>query len=368
MNREEKEGEIKGKREIGRVNIMDRMRVKGIILMMMIVMGCNSGGVKDPEKVFLSEMVNLGRGFLDVFVSFGDMITGTLGIKADTKKSEIGGYFSKIENTMKVVKVKLGKILEEHGSYEKVKGKVEEFIGKIGKIEEGAKKAALGANDDAVIGEVVKSAVAGVNSPNAGSVKNLVEGIKEIVDLVITEGNGQADKTNPLDADKKDIGKLFGAKNEDDKGAEEKHIAAASASIGAVSGADILKAIAGANADAKKDGKVKEAKDAAALALAKGTTVDNDDQLEDLVKKDAIIAAGIALRGMAKEGKFIVKNDAASKTEAEGAKGAAANAVNKVLSTLVMAIRNTVDLGLKEINKVLGEIKQGEASEAKVSE
>ncbi|AFI31970.1 hypothetical protein Q7M_1213 (plasmid) [Borrelia crocidurae str. Achema] len=30
------------------------MRIKGIILMM-IVMGCNSG-VKDPEKVFLSEM------------------------------------------------------------------------------------------------------------------------------------------------------------------------------------------------------------------------------------------------------------------------------------------------------------------------
>ncbi|ETZ17219.1 Variable outer membrane protein [Borrelia duttonii CR2A] len=51
-------------------------------MMMMVVVGCNSGGVKDPEKVFLSEMVNLGKGFLDVFVSFGDMITGILGIKA----------------------------------------------------------------------------------------------------------------------------------------------------------------------------------------------------------------------------------------------------------------------------------------------
>ncbi|WP_242400620.1 variable large family protein, partial [Borrelia crocidurae] len=46
-----------------------------------MVMGCNSGG-RDPEKVFLSEMVNLGKGFMEVFVSFGDMITGTLGIKA----------------------------------------------------------------------------------------------------------------------------------------------------------------------------------------------------------------------------------------------------------------------------------------------
>ncbi|AHH07813.1 Variable outer membrane protein (plasmid) [Borrelia crocidurae DOU] len=112
MKREGIEGEIKGKRVIRRENIMDRMRKKGIILMMMIVMGCNSGG-KDPEKVFLSEMLNLGKGFMEVFVSFGDMITGTLGIKADTKKSEIGAYFSKIENTVKVVKGKLGKILEE---------------------------------------------------------------------------------------------------------------------------------------------------------------------------------------------------------------------------------------------------------------
>ncbi|AHH07667.1 Variable outer membrane protein (plasmid) [Borrelia crocidurae DOU] len=72
-----------------------------MIVMMMIVMGCNSGGGKEPEKVFLSEVVNLGKGFLDVFVSFGDMITETLGIKADTKKSEIGGYFTKIAETMK---------------------------------------------------------------------------------------------------------------------------------------------------------------------------------------------------------------------------------------------------------------------------
>ncbi|ETZ17475.1 Variable outer membrane protein [Borrelia duttonii CR2A] len=58
------------------------------------------------------------------------------------------------------------------------------------------------------------------------------------------------------------------------------------------------------------------------------------------LKKDAIIAGGIALRGMAKEGKFIVKEIGDRKTGAESAKGAAAKAVNKVLSTLIIAIRN----------------------------
>ncbi|AHH07846.1 Variable outer membrane protein (plasmid) [Borrelia crocidurae DOU] len=40
------------------------------------------------------------------------MVGGTLGIKAETKKSEIGGYFTKIAETMKLVKEKLSKILE----------------------------------------------------------------------------------------------------------------------------------------------------------------------------------------------------------------------------------------------------------------
>ncbi len=47
------------------------------------------------------------------------MITETLGIKTHTKKSEIGAYFTKIENTMKIVKGKLGKIVGEYGSYPK---------------------------------------------------------------------------------------------------------------------------------------------------------------------------------------------------------------------------------------------------------
>ncbi|AFI31992.1 Borrelia lipoprotein-containing protein (plasmid) [Borrelia crocidurae str. Achema] len=247
-----------------------------------------------------------------------------------------------------------------------MKGKVEEFIGKIGKIEEGAKKAGLGSNDNAVIGRVVKANAVGSNT-DSESIKNLVEGIKEIVVLVLTEGDGQADKTSPVEDDKKNIGKLFGGKTEDAGGAEDKHVAVASASIGAVSGADILKAIAGANAYASKDGAVKDARDAAALALAKDTSTANDDKLTTAEsKKDAVIAAGVALRGMAKDGKFIVKSNDSNKTEAESAKGVAANAINKVLSTLIIAIRDAVDGGLKEINKLLGEIKQGEGSEAKV--
>ncbi|WP_148264268.1 variable large family protein [Borrelia crocidurae] len=365
MNIEEIRGirGIKGKEELGNREERREGRVKGRILMVvMMVMGCNSGGVKDPEKVFLSDMVNLGKGFLDVFVSFGDMITGTLGIKVETKKSEIGGYFSRIENTMKTVKVKLGEILEKNGDYPKVKEKVEEFIGKISKIEEGAKEAALGASGEDKIGGATNAGQDAV-AADKNSVISLVKGIKTIVGIVLRDGEGSADVSKTGEDDKKDIGKLFdGTKDE----AKEENIAKAVASIGAVSGADMLQAIVKSKENPSvydTDG-IEKAGDAAEIAVAKAVAGKKEIK-EGAAKKDAVIAGGIALRGMAKEGKFAAKNGDAK--DANALNGAVASAVNKVLSTLVIAIRNKVDEGLKEINKVLGEIKQGEISEAKTN-
>ncbi|AHH07786.1 Variable outer membrane protein (plasmid) [Borrelia crocidurae DOU] len=341
--KKEKKGEGKGRAII-------------LMMVMMMVMGCNSGGVKDPEKVFLSDIANLGKGFLDVFVSFGDMITETLGIKADTKKSEIGGYFSKIAETMKGVKEKLGKILEENGKYEKVKGKVEEFIGKISKIEEGAKEASKGATGDFAIGNAVKEGQDAV-AADVTSVNSLVKGIKTIVDVVLTKGKADADAIQ--DGEKKKVGQFFARK---DDAPQEAETAKANASVGAVSGADILQAIVKSDQVVNGDIKIDAAQDAAEIAAAK-----KDDAKKEIKEdqKDAIIAAGIALRAMAKDGKFAAKQDASDKY-ANAVNGVVSSAVNKVLSTLIIAIRNRVDEGLKEINKVLGEIKQGEGSESKV--
>ncbi|WP_049752307.1 variable large family protein [Borrelia duttonii] len=326
--------------------------------MMMVVMGCNSGG-RDPEKVFLSSIANLGKGFLDVFVSFGDMITGTLGIKAETKKSNIGKYFSNIEKNMQTTKVKLNGILEKHGQYEKVKTVVEEFIsGILDRIAEGSKTAAGGASGSDAIGNTVKNQFA--VAADKLSVISLVKGIKAIVGVVLKESEGNADFTKIQD-ERKDIGKLFG--NQDGDSAEESEAAKASASVGAVSGADILKAIAKSkeNPDVNATNGIVKAKDAAEIAVAPAVN-DKKEISEESAKKDAVIAAGIALRAMAKDGKFAAKNDDKAYYAINGV---VASAVNKVLSTLVIAIRNRVDEGLKEINKVLGEIKQGEISEAK---
>ncbi|ACH94085.1 vlp protein, delta subfamily (plasmid) [Borrelia duttonii Ly] len=304
-------------------------------------------------------MVNLGKGFLDVFMSFGDMVTERLEIKEDINKSGIRAYFSKIENTMKVVKGKLGEIIEKNGHYPKVKEKIEEFIGKISKIEEGAKEAASVASSDDKIGGATSVGQAAV-AADKNSVISLVKGIKAVVGVVLKENEGNADASKTGD-DKRYIGNLFASDNGKDE-AKEENIAKAAASIGAVSGADILKAVGKSkeNPIVNDAEGINAATDAAEIAVAKA--VDNKKEIKEGAKKDAVIAAGIALRGMAKDGKFAAKNDDKAYYAINGV---VASAVNKVLSTLVIAIRNRVDEGLKEINKVLGEIKQGEISEAK---
>nr|ALU64350.1 VlpD9 [Borrelia miyamotoi] len=322
-----------------------------------LIIGCNNGGGEDPQKVFLTSIANLGKGFLDVFVTFGDMITGAFGIKAETKKSDVGKYFTDIEKTMISVKEKLQDEVVANGNYEKVKTVVEQFItGTLDKIASGAKKAASGATTDAAIGNAVhnQDAVAA----DATSVNALVRGIKEIVGVVLKDGEGDASATKTKEEQQKTIGKLF-AKKDDDR-AQEAEAAAANASIGAVSGVDILQAIAKSGEISDNNKNIEEAKDAASIAAAKQTD-DKKEIKDEAAKKDAVIAAGIALRAMAKDGKFTAKNN--EEKSAHAVNGAAASAVGKTLSTLIIAIRNTVDSGLKNINEALATVKQEDKSE-----
>ncbi len=157
--------------------------------------------------------------------------------------------------------MKLSKILDEHGSYGEVREKVEEFIGKISKIEEGSKESGKGATGDDVIGNAKQGEDA--VPANKDSINSIINGFKTIVDIVLkNEGNFNATKTGE---DKKSVGKLFGSNAND---GTEAQAAAASASIGAVSGADILQAIAKSDS-VSNDPKVETAKNAADIAAAK---------------------------------------------------------------------------------------------------
>ncbi|WP_434757346.1 variable large family protein [Borrelia puertoricensis] len=335
---------------------MKRITLCALFLTLFLLLSCGSGttSAEDPKTTFLNSIANLGKGFLDVFTSLSDMVSGAFGIKADTKKSDIGNYFTSIENTMNSVKEKLQTEVAKNGNYLKIKEVVDTFItGTLDKIAEGAKTAASGATGEA-IGNAT-SAGHGATPADKDSIISLVKGIKTIVDVVLKKGEGDAGATKTGD-DKKDIGKLFDGKKDD---AKEENIAKAAASIGAVTGADILQAIAQSkeNPTANSTEGIEKATDAAEIAIAKA--VNDKKEIKDAAKKDAVIAAGIALRAMAKNGKFAANQNA---KDADAVNGVAANAVGKTLSTLIIAIRNTVDSGLKSISAAFATVTQEDKS------
>ncbi|WP_432612703.1 variable large family protein [Borrelia turicatae] len=111
----------------------------------------------------------------------------------------------------------------------------------------------------------------------------------------------------------------------DDANNAKKVVADVAKVVGSVTGADILQAM------------VKNA--AAAVKLA--TT-----QNSGAAPKDATIAGDIALRAMAKGGKFATDADAKKAVE-----DAVVSSVTKALDTLTIAIRKTIDVGLKTVKE-----------------
>ncbi|ETZ17622.1 Variable outer membrane protein [Borrelia duttonii CR2A] len=319
-----------------------------IVMMMMVMMGCNSGGVAEGEEgknKFLQSLVNVSEEFLNVFTSFGEMVGSVLGLNVNSKKSDVGKYFKTVQGTVKGVKTGLNKIVaemkeEKNPNLEATESVVKKLVSEtLDKIITGAKTAseAIGNVSD-LVGDVATDA--GVAA--GAEVNKLIEGIKGIVEVVLKEGDanagtdkkaedGSTSRTNNTGASK-----LFASDNAGDAANAKKAATDAAKAVGAVSGADILQAII-------KDNKI--------VQLATNAA-NNADAAANA--RDAVIAGGILLRAIAKGGKFANTSDAASKADVVAAiKGAAVSAVIKTLDTLTIAIRKTMDAGLKEVKEAM---------------
>ncbi|ETZ17228.1 Variable outer membrane protein [Borrelia duttonii CR2A] len=90
---------------------------------------------------------------------------------------------------------------------------------------------------------------------------------KEIVGIVLKQGEGDPTATKTREEENKTIGKLFSEKK--GNGGTDAEAAAASASIGAVSGVDILQAIASSGDVTAGGVDIDQAKDAANIASGK---------------------------------------------------------------------------------------------------
>ncbi|WP_235047983.1 variable large family protein [Borrelia hispanica] len=314
-----------------------------MVMVMMVVMGCNNGMLEEEKgkNKFLKSLVSLGNEFLDVFTSFGEMVGSVLGLNLESKKSDVGNYFKKVQDTVQGIKDGLNKIVsdmkkEKNPNAEATESAVKTLVeSKLDKIIGGAKEVseAIGDASDPIGNVADKDAAAAVVGD---SVKSLIEGIEKIVSVVLgKEGNpeaGDAKKVatvgngNRGAASDGEAGKLFTA-NAGTADNAKKSVADAAKAVGAVTGADILQAIV------KGDG------DATAAKLASA--------------KDGTIAGAMALRAMAKGGKFAGPNDNNNADYTAEIKGVALSSVIKALDTLTIAIRSTIDEGHKSVKEAM---------------
>ncbi|ACH95192.1 vlp protein (plasmid) [Borrelia recurrentis A1] len=325
-----------------------------MIMCLMVVMGCNSGGVKGEEGKGTQGIGGLGEvishlreGFLEVFVSFGNILKDTFGLTSNTTKKEVGERLGKIGEAVEIAKGKLEGIKGTE-QFSLMKDKVDSVITNavniLKKLVEGTKKfkeATDGANGKIGNANGTEDAV----QADIASVKSLVEGINMIYEAakeVKVDSKGNADKTI---ADSKAIAKLFN----DTASADATGLKAANVALNSSSGADILAAIDsaknGINAPA---GQISAAKNAYDIAVAIKNSADAG---ADVREKGSVITAGLALRAMAKNGKLATH----ANVPAEGLNAVLIGAVSKTVNEIVSTIRRTVDKCLKDVNDCIKE-------------
>ncbi|WP_051374033.1 variable large family protein [Borrelia persica] len=309
-------------------------------------MGCNSGVLEEEKSKskFLQSLVNLGDDFISVFTFFGDIVGSVLGLNVESKKSDVGKYFKTVQDTVQGTKDKLVKIVadmkrEGNPNAAGVESAVNKLVSEtLDKIIDGAKivSEAIGTEGTELIGNVATT-----NAGVVGNVDKLINGIKVMVEVVLKEGKHDAGTDKKADgltartanaaAGNGEAGKLFSA-NADTAENAKKSAADAAKAVGAVTGADILQAMVKADKAAK---------------LAK-----SNDGNAGAAPKDAEVAGGIALRAMAKGGKFAGPT-AENADYATVVKGAAVSAVAKTLDTLTVVIRHTIDSGFKAVKEAM---------------
>ncbi|WP_318250836.1 variable large family protein [Borrelia duttonii] len=324
------------------------------VIMMMMVMGCNSGGVKEVEEVGLQEVggLKLGDTTKSIFSAFVDLITNSLGISVtnSTKKSDISDKFKdlvnaidKAINQVQEVASKVGINVEESqdGSIGQAKKTLNELKKHITSLQ-------TLINESMVVSGVtanVATAVEGVGS-SVEDVKGALKALKGIVNFSVKKST--VSKNETVSNEEKEGGKVL--KTTGGGGAVEGDAAKALSIVTSVTGEDMLYAITSAeDSDVVAETTISSAtqpKHAVKLAVTgAATTADNAQNASKLA-----LAGGIALRSLLKGGKL---DASAAKTSTNAVNGVGVSAVNKLLKAIESITKIIVSQCLEQTEQIL---------------
>ncbi|WP_024655160.1 variable large family protein [Borrelia hispanica] len=293
-----------------------------------------AGQIVVPEVLETGKVI--GQGLQDIFWFVGNVVSDMLEdllVKADIKftdkRSKVKEHFDKVKSQLEDVKrSKLG------GSSEV-----------LSKLITAVEKLANAVGDDKIdIGAISDSSTKASIVSNGDSVKDIIDGIKEIVELAEKSGVSIESGNVGLEVKAESPSGASAALNGGQGGAQE--------GAGVKLAEEVSKADPWAILDKIKNSKIKN-----------GNLEDNDKSAGELVtgfvntpngigaKTNADFAAAVALKAMSKSGKFAVQSNDSNSDDANKIKDAAAEAVNKVLDTLGLIIRRTVRMEIGKVNK-----------------
>ncbi|AHH07699.1 Variable major outer membrane lipoprotein (plasmid) [Borrelia crocidurae DOU] len=339
--------------------------------MVVMVMGCNSGGVKGEgtggegrgAKSLSEVLLEVGRSAENVFYSFLELVSGSLRftVKATTKKNEVGDYFDS-----------LGKKLEiASGELEKVAEKASADVDKEGILNKGIRaavdtakttlstlkghlKSLKGIGDDNVVGEAASN-TKGVASAEL-ELKKAYKALKGIVDTSVEKG---VEKPKAGDvavkvsnADNKDGVKILST----NEAATVNDASKAALILASVSGEEMLSSIVNSQ---EGDQELVAAANAntTAISFAKGGQADHLAGAD--TPKAAAVAGGIALRSLIKTGKLAAGGNSGAQGGKEEVQGVGITAINKLLVVVEDVINKTVKNVLGKTKEKIDEVRSG---------
>ncbi|WP_051480235.1 variable large family protein [Borrelia crocidurae] len=340
-----------------------------MMMVVMMVMGCNSGGVSGEGtgggegRGLSGAMMEVGRSAENAFYAFLELMSDVLGLKVtkDTKRSDVGEYFNSLG----------GKLGEASGELEKVANKATSGIDKSDasknpiRVAVDAAKEVLNLlrvhleslkdiGDDKNVGE----ATSNQNGVASGTdeLKVAFRAFKGIVDIAGKEGvaKPKAGETAVKvgSADNKDGAKVLAAGASAGAAVGEK----AAAIVSSVSGEEILASIVHSQ-EGDATGNTGQANaNTSALKFSRGdATVAN---LAKEASKAAAVAGGIALRSLVKSGKLAANNNDDDKV----VKAVGISAVNKLLGAVEEIVKKTVKNVLEKVKQEVDKAREPKAA------
>ncbi|WP_051410807.1 variable large family protein [Borrelia duttonii] len=325
------------------------------MVMMMVMMGCNSGGVGGGEggtgggdgRGLSGAMMEVGKSAENVFYAFIELMSDVLGfsVNTTTKKEDVGNHFKslgkKLEDTLKeleevAVKSEIGvdkgissksPIREAVASAKEVLSSLKIHLESLGTV-----------GDSNVVGDAATSATFGTAAADI-ELKKAYNALKEIVKLAINSGIANmtegATTLTINGVDNKEGAKILATSN---AGAAAADISKSAIILTAVGGEEMLNSII-------KSGE----SDLALSADANGTTTamsfargGQASHLANASAKAAAVAGGIALRSLIKTSKLAAGGNSQSQGGKKEVQKIGIAAVNKLLGAVEGVIKKTV--------------------------